>query len=98
MHVELGGDLGQAIGHAGTAGDAVHEALGAFQNAGDDPLGAAHLPQDIGVDAALAAGDVIGLLGLGDAALDGVSDQLLMAVPAGAAMIDLRDRGCLSAS
>ena len=50
VHAERGGDVGQSIGHAGAAGEAVDQALGPLQHAGDDALGAAHLPQDVGVD------------------------------------------------
>ena len=52
-----GRDLGEAVGHASAAGDAVDEALGAFQDALGHALGAAHLPQDVHVYAAAAAGD-----------------------------------------
>ena len=43
------------------------------------------------MDAALAAGEVVGAAGLGQGALDGVVDQFLVAVAAGAAVIELRD-------
>ncbi len=62
-----------------------------LQHLGDDAFGGAHLPEDVGVDAALAAGEVVGAAGLGQGALDGVVDQFLVAVAAGAAVIELRD-------
>ena len=68
------------------------DALRLLQHLGDDPFGAAHLPQDVGVDTALAAGDVPRAPGLGQRALNRVVDQFLMPLPPGAAMIDLRDR------
>ena len=54
------GDLGDAIGHASPAGNAVHQALRAFENAVEDALGRAHLPQHVHMDAALAAGHLMG--------------------------------------
>jgi hypothetical protein len=56
------------VGHAGAAGDAVDQALGPSSTPVMIALGAAHFPQDVGVDAALAAGDVACALRLGDAA------------------------------
>jgi hypothetical protein len=91
VHVELGGDFGQAVRHAGAAGDAADDALGAFQNASDDTLGAAHFPQDIGVNPAFAAGNVVGAAGLRDAALNCVSDQFIVPRSASFAVIILRD-------
>src|SRR5262249_9743055 len=88
---EVAGDVGEAIGHAGAAGDAVDQAPSPFQHAARHALRAAHLPQHVHVDAADAAGALMRFLGLGDAAGDAVGDQLLMPLGAGAALIDLRD-------
>src|SRR6185437_10608337 len=88
----IGAQLGQLVGHAGAAGDAVDQSFGAFQHTVEDLLGRGHLPQDVHMDAAVAVGPLIGDLGLGDAAADGVGDQFLMPLPAGAAVIMLRDR------
>src|ERR1019366_6076841 len=68
------------------------QAFGLFQHLGDDALGAAHLPQDIGVDAPLPPGDVERLACLGQRAFDRVGDQLLMPLPPRASVIHLRDR------
>jgi len=86
----VGGDLGHAIGHAGAAGDAVDQAFGPFQNAGQHLFGAAHFPQHVHVQAAFAAGDVVGDAGLGDTAPDAVVDQFDMAFAPGLALIDDR--------
>ena len=91
VHAVFARDIGQAIGHARTAGDAVDQPAGAIQHAADDALGAAHLPQDIGVDARLRAAALTRLDGLGDAALDAVFHQLLMPVAPRPAGIDLAD-------
>ena len=77
-----GADLGQAVGHAGAAGDAVDQALGAFEHALEDALAAAHLPEHVHVDAALAPAGLVGEAGLADAALDRVGDQLLVPLEA----------------
>ena len=42
------------------------------------------------MDAAVPAGQLVCLLGLGDAAADGEIDQLLMPLTPGAPMVDLR--------
>src|SRR3546814_13558451 len=55
-----GCDLRQFVRHARAAGDAGHHPLGAFQNAMEDALGAAHFPQHVDIDRTLAAGNVIG--------------------------------------
>jgi hypothetical protein len=55
------------------------------------PLRTAHLPQDVDVDRALAAGDLIGPLDLGDGTLDRVMDQLLVPLATGQRLVDLRD-------
>ena len=54
-------------------------------------MGTAHFPQDVDIETPQALAQVVGPLNLGNAAFDGKVNQLLMAVPAGAAMIDLRD-------
>ena len=55
-------------------------------------LGAAHFPQNIDMQPSTIAAGFVGNPGLGNAALDGIFDQLLMAVLARAAAINLRDR------
>ncbi len=67
--------------------------LRAFQHAVQDALGRRHLPQHVHVDAALAVGALMGDARLVDAAVDGVGDQLLMALAPGAC----RDRSGRSA-
>src|SRR6185369_9769558 len=86
-----GADLGDPIRHAGAAGDAVDQALGAFQHAMKDALGRGHLPQHVHVDATLAAGDLMGDAGLIDAALDRIGDELLVALAPRLAVIGLLD-------
>ena len=85
-------DLGDPVGHAGAAGDAVDQAAGAFEHAVQHLLGGGHLPQHVHVDAALAVRALVRDAGLMDAAGDRVGDQLLVALAPGAAVIDLRDR------
>src|SRR5947208_16619292 len=87
-----GADLGDAVGHAAAAGDAIDKSTRAFETAMQHTLGGGHLPQHIHVDAALAVRALIGDAGLLDAAGDRVGDQLLMPLTAGAAEIDLRDQ------
>src|SRR5690348_12619155 len=82
-------DLGDAIGHAGAAGDAVDETLSAVENAVEDALGRGHLPQDVHVQAAVAGGTLVCDLRLVDAAGDGVTHQLLVALAPRLAVIDL---------
>ena len=91
MHPIIPRDFRKLIGHARTAGDAMDQATRAFQHAAGNPFSAAHLPQNIGMDAALAAGHIPGALGLGDAALDAVFNQFFMPVATGSAVIDLPD-------
>ena len=91
MHPIIPRDFRKLIGHARTAGDAMDQATRAFQHAARNPFSAAHFPQDIGMDAALAAGHIPGALGLGDAALDAVFNQFFMPVTACFAVIDLPD-------
>jgi len=67
------------------------QATRAFQHAARNAFRTTHFPQDIGMDAALAAGHIPGALGLGDAALDAVFNQFLMPVAARFAVIDLAD-------
>ena len=54
-------------------------------------LRAAHFPQHVDVDRALAAGDLIGALDLRDGAVDRILDQLFVPLAAGQRLIDLRD-------
>ena len=62
-----------------------------FQDAVQDALGAAHLPQHVHVHPALAARRLVGDPGLGDAAADRIGDQFLVALPSRPVVIDLRD-------
>src|SRR5581483_496358 len=86
-----GANLGDAVRHAGAAGDAVDEAARAFEYAVQHPLGRRHLPQHVHVDAALAVGALMGDARLLDAAGNRVRDQLLMALAPGTALVDLRN-------
>src|SRR6185369_15174077 len=85
------GDLAELVGHARAAGDAGDEALRALENAVEDTLRAAHFPQHVDVDSALAAGHLVGALDLRDGAIDRIFDQLFVAVAAGERLVDLRD-------
>ena len=88
----IGGcDFGQLVGHARAAGHARDHPLGLFQHAMQDALRPAHFPQHVDVDRAPAIGNLIGALDLLDRAVDRIGDQFLMAVAAGAAVIDLGD-------
>ena len=86
-----GRDFAQLVGHSGAAGDAGDQALGAFENAVQHALRAAHFPQHVDVDRALARRHFIGALDLRDGAVDGIFDQLFVAVAARQRLIDLRD-------
>ena len=68
------------------------QALGAFQHAMEHPLRCRHLPEHVHVDAAAAAGHLMGDARLLDAAADGIDHQFLMALAAGAAMVFLGDQ------
>ncbi len=85
----MAGDLGKLVGHARAAGDAVDQALRAFEDSGEDAFRRAHFPQDVHMDAALPAGDFMRRLGLGDAALDRIGDEFLMPVTASFAVVNL---------
>src|SRR5205823_2845493 len=67
------------------------EALGALENAVQHALRAAHLPQHVDVDRALARSDFVGALHLRDRAVDRVSDELLVPIASGQCLIDLRN-------
>jgi hypothetical protein len=54
-------------------------------------LRAAHLPQHVDVDRALAARHLVGALDLRDGAVDRIADQLLVPLAPGQRVIDLRD-------
>src|SRR6185312_17328682 len=92
VDVEPRGDVGQAVGHAGAAGDAVDQAFRLLQHLGDDAFGGAHLPQDVGMDAPLAAGKVPGPPRLRQRAPHRVGNQLLVPLPPRLAVIELRNR------
>src|SRR5262249_33280731 len=87
-----GADLGDPVGHAGAASDAVDQPLRSLQYTVQDLLGGRHLPQHVHMDPALAAGDLMGDAGLVDPALDRVGDQLLMALAPGLPAILLQDQ------
>ncbi len=85
----LGADLGDLVGHARAAGDAVDQALGFLEHGFQDRLGGAHLPQDVHVDARFGPGDVARHARLVQGALDGVGDQFVVPLAAGLALVDL---------
>ncbi len=95
MHAKTRRNVGQTVGHACATGQPVDQALGPFQHPGNNPLGRGHFPQDVGVDTALAARDLVRNAGLRNAATNGVVHKLLMPFPAGAAVVDLRNRATL---
>ena len=92
MHAKTSGDFGRFVGHAGAAGDAVNEVTGAFEDADQHTLGCRHFPQDIHVDGAATACQVVGNLGLRHAAVDRIGDEFLVPFDTSAAMILLRDQ------
>ena len=79
VHIEPLGDFGQLVRHARPAGHAGHQSLGALQHVLENLLRAAHFPQYVDVDGALAIGDVIGAAHLLHSAIDGKADQFLVA-------------------
>ena len=84
-------DFRQLVGHARAAGDARDETLGSLEHSMEHALRAAHFPQHVDVDRALAAGDVVGAVHLSNGAVDGEANQFLVPFAAGEAFIDLRD-------
>ena len=92
MHPVTRTNLGDPVGHAGTAGDAVDETLGPFQNAVEHAFGGRHFPQHVHVDAALAVGALMGHPRLLNAAGDRVGDEFLVPFHPRPPAIDLRDR------
>src|SRR3546814_107403 len=62
-----------------------------FEDAFQHALRAAHLPQHVDVDRALAPGDVPGALHLLHPAVDGIGDQFLMSPAAAQLAVDLGD-------
>src|SRR5713101_3854821 len=87
-----GGNLGDPVRHAGTAGNAVDQSPRPFEDAMQHPLGRRHLPQHIHMNAAFAVRPLMGDARLLDTAGDGVGDQLLVALAPGSAEIELWDR------
>ena len=73
-----GCDLAELVGHSRAAGDAGHQPLGAFEHALEHALRAAHFPQDVDVDRALARCHLVCALDLRDGAVDSVFDQFFM--------------------
>ena len=92
VNPEMGRDLGHFVGHPGATGDAVHQFAGAFENANQNAFGSSHFPQDVHVDRPAPAGNFVGDLGLGDATVDGVLNELFVPLDPGAAGIVLRDQ------
>src|SRR5262249_1522420 len=92
VHAVAGADLRDLVGHAGPAGHAVAQSLGAFENAVQHALGGRQLPQHVHVDAAATRGLLISNASLMDAAADRECDQLLVTLAARASVIDLRDQ------
>jgi len=96
MNLVLGGDLAELIRHPRAAGNAVDETTGPFEDAVENALRPAHLPQDVDVDGAKAAPQlrrrhVIRALDLLDCPFDGITDKLLVALAAAERGIDLRN-------
>ncbi len=92
VDIVLRGDFRELVGHARAAGDAGDEAGAVLEDAFEDLLRAAHFPQHVDVDRALAARDFVRTLDLFGAAFDAVAHQLFEAFDAGRLRIDLRDR------
>ena len=92
VDVMLRRNFRELVGHTRAAGDAGDEAGAIFENAFEDLLRAAHFPQHVDVDRALAARDFVRALDLLGAALDAVAHQLFEAFDAGRLRVDLRDR------
>ena len=83
-------DFSDPIGHAGAAGDAMDDPPGALEHPFEHFFRAAHFPQHVDVNAALAIRHFVGDARLGQTAADGVIDQLFVAFPPGSAVIDHR--------
>ena len=83
------GDLAQFIGHARAAGDPGDHALRSGQHAFENFLRAAHFPQHVDVDRAVAARHFVGAFDLSDRTVDAVADQLLVAFLAGQGFVNL---------
>src|ERR1700734_1329535 len=91
MKLVAGSDFGDAIGHAGAAGDAIDDAFGAVKDAMQNALRCRHFPKNIHMNAASAAAKLMRFLRLRDAALDGIRDQLFMPVAARFSFVNLRN-------
>src|SRR3546814_13651547 len=76
-----------------SAGDAGDQPPRPFEDAFQHALRAAHLPQHVDVDRALAPGDVPGALHLLHPAVDGIGDQFLMSPAAAQLAVDLGEIG-----
>ena len=87
VDAELGADFGHAVRHAGAAGNARDQTLGAFEHAFENALGSTHLPQDVHVDRAVARRCFVSDARLSDAALNAVDDQFFVAFAPGAAFV-----------
>ena len=91
INAVLRGNFGQLVRHPRAAGNTGYHASGLLQHAVQDALCAAHFPQDVDVDRALATGNFIGAFDLRDAAANAVFDQLFMSFSAGFAVKHLRN-------
>ena len=89
VDVKPRGDFRKLVGHARTAGHPGDQTLGPFQHPFEHLLGPAHFPQQVDVERALAAGNVIGPADLFDRALDAIGDQFVVAFGPGCAEIGL---------
>jgi hypothetical protein len=69
--------------------NAGHHAAGLLQHAFQDLLRAAHFPQDVDVDRALAVRDLVSAADLFDPARDAIGDQLFVPLAPGQLFIDL---------
>src|SRR5690606_32209234 len=96
IDVIASGNFAQLVGHASATGDARDHPAGLFQHAFENLLGAAHLPKNVDIDRALAAGDVIGPANLLNCAIDGVADKLFVPVESRQLLINLRNDATFS--
>src|SRR3546814_14649356 len=94
MNLVLGGDLGKEIRHARPAGDAGDQPPRPFEDAFQHALRAAHLPQHVDVDRAIAPGAATGELHLHHPAVDGIGEQFLMSPAAATPPVATETASC----